>query len=157
MTTQWIKMSADQFRTYATHSGDGYASDMQLAYNHPLDRVLAEGTSTMDELLAQGVDTPNQHLFILSDADGEEVGVLWFGTYAEYGRTTLFIYDLEIVPKARRHGHASRVFEMIERWAAINHVDRLELNVFAHNHAAQELYRACGLISCELTMGKQLS
>lgn len=156
MTTKWTRMSAEQFRIYAAHTGAGYAADIQLTYNHPQDRTLAQRSRSMTELLPQGIETPKHYLFTLHDAENNQIGVLWFGTYMEFGATTLFIYDLEILPNAQRRGHATEVLRMIERWAAINDVSRLELNVVANNHAAQAFYRANGLMQCEITMAKQL-
>lgn len=156
MTTQWIEMNTEQFLAYAAHSSVGYANDIQLTYKQPLDLTPAQQSWSMDQLLPQGVDTPNHYLFTLHSAEGENIGLLWFGTYEEYSVKTLFIYDLEIYPRAQRRGHATEVMDMIERWAVANDIGRLELNVFAHNHAAQALYHACGLAPYEITMGKQL-
>ncbi|MDY7560501.1 GNAT family N-acetyltransferase [Pseudomonas sp. 10B1] len=156
MTTQWIEMNAEQFRGYAAHSSAGYANDIQLTYKQPPDLTPLQQSCLMDTLLPQGVNTPNHYLFTLHSTEGEAIGVLWFGTHMEYGAKTLFIYDLEIYPRAQRRGHATEVMSMLECWARTNDVDCLELNVFAHNKAAQALYHSCGLIPYEITMGKQL-
>lgn len=154
--THMITMNEEQFKTYAAHSIAGYAQDLGTTYRQPSCLALEQATESFNELLPYGLETAGHHLFNLQSAEGEEIGVLWFGINLTPQIKTLFIYDLEIFPHSQRCGHAKQVMDTVEHWAKALGVKRLELNVFAHNQAAQALYSLCGLEPCEITMGKQL-
>jgi ribosomal-protein-alanine N-acetyltransferase len=56
----------------------------------------------------------------------------------------LHILNIAVHPRARRHGHASRILRHILAEARELHVQRLSLEVRVSNQAAQALYRKFG-------------
>lgn len=151
-----IAMNEEQFRTFATHSSSGYAQDIEQTYLLPKDLAQRQALEIYNELLPDGLDTPEHYLFSLRSRTGEDVGVLWFGINSDHGSTTLFIYDIEIHPHAQRCGHGKKALEHVESWARAHGIRRIELNVFAHNKAGLALYSAYGLEPHEITMSKRL-
>ncbi|WP_285424912.1 GNAT family N-acetyltransferase [Pseudomonas sp. efr-133-TYG-103a] len=150
-------MTESDFEAFLSHSIAGYAQDVQRTYHVPASYALDSATQAFNALLPDGLLTEDHHLFRLETLTGQHVGTAWFGVQIDAPLPAkLFIYDLEIHQAFQRQGFASLALQAIERWAEQRDIRRLELNVFAHNEAAQGLYRRAGMQVSEMTMGKDL-
>ena len=108
------------------------------------------------ELLPQGKDTPNNHLFTVISPDGAAVGTLWFVAKERGGRRIAYVYDIYIAPEHRRQGHAYRAFQDVEVEVARMHLAGIALHVFGHNHAARALYEKLGYVPTNINMFKPI-
>jgi ribosomal protein S18 acetylase RimI-like enzyme len=151
-----IPMTEADFQRFMTHSPTGYAADIQSIYGLDASAALEQANDGLQQLLPEGIHTPDQHFFTLASATGDEVGLLWFGVESDTQPHVLFIYDLEIHPQFRRQGLATEALNAAQEWAKQRGITRMELNVFAHNHAALALYKAAAFETCEMTLGKNL-
>ncbi|MDB5983070.1 MAG: Histone acetyltransferase [Pseudomonas sp.] len=151
---QLITMNHDQFQRFLAHSAAGYAHELEQTYQQA--DALQATMQGLQELLPNGLETPGHHVFNLHAADDEIVGVLWFGVSREHDIETLFIYDLEIAPHARRRGHGKAALQQVEHWATARAIQNIELNVFFDNHPARALYEGFGLKPREMTLTKPL-
>jgi ribosomal protein S18 acetylase RimI-like enzyme len=109
-----------------------------------------------DRLLAQRLATPDNHLFEVQADDGTPVGFIWFAVMPRGSRRMAFIYQVYVEPGHRRRGHARAAFLALEPIVAALGVSGLGLHVFAHNTAAQALYRSLGYDVSSLNMFKPL-
>ncbi len=67
-----------------------------------------------------------------------------------------FVFDITILPQARRLGHGQRAFELLEPLARDLGLISIGLNVFANNPAALALYRRLGYEVTNIAMNKRL-
>jgi ribosomal protein S18 acetylase RimI-like enzyme len=84
------------------------------------------------------------------------VGMMWFGEVSNNDATSAFLYDLWIAPAWRRRGFAAAALALLVEEARLRGLGSLNLNVFAHNAAAQALYRKAGFVASEITMVREL-
>ena len=88
-------------------------------------------------LVARGDDAT-----VIAEAGGEMLGVLVL-SFRTGGRG-LRIYSLGVHPRARRRGVARVLMDYAIRYAELNQLEVMRLEVRADNRAAIELYRAFG-------------
>jgi [ribosomal protein S18]-alanine N-acetyltransferase len=90
-------------------------------------------------LVARGDDAT-----VVAEAGGELLGVLVL-SFRTGGRG-LRIYSLGVHPRARRRGVARVLLEYAVRYAELNRLEVMRLEVRADNRAAIALYRAFGFL-----------
>lgn len=143
----------ERFRQY---SAADYADQCRLTGIAALAVSGPEALASLDVLLPQGLATPGHHVMQLEDQDGHHVGVMWFGETLEGDTRSAFLYDLWIVPAWRRCGFAREALQLLHADIRERGISSLSLNVFAHNDAAQALYRDAGYVPSEITMVRTL-
>jgi len=90
------------------------------------------------------------------EADGQAVGFLWFAERDLDGRSTAYLYDVQIDEDERGHGFGRAAMLEFEREAARRGLHHLSLNVFGGNAPARGLYSSLGWAERAVTMTKQL-
>lgn len=93
-----------------------------------------------DELLPQGLHTPENYLFTVQDASGCGVGVLWFAIKRKFDKPIAFVFDIDMEPGFQRQGHGLRAFKALEAKVFELGLTGIALHVFGGNHAARALY-----------------
>lgn len=157
MTTLLRPMSDATFARWFEHSVARYADENVAAGRWPAEGALARADEGCRRLLPQGVATPGQQLFTMHDATSDtEVGVLWLAVTEHPAGRSGHVYDIEVWPAHRRQGHARGAFLALEALAREQGLADIGLHVFAHNHAAQALYRALGYEATGINMQKRL-
>ena len=169
--TSLVPMRAAAFVSYAAHSAQAFADDNVAAGRWPAFQALERAQRDFAESLPQGVATAENFLFEIvvaktvtpgldtSDALGTDdvtVGILWFAVVQKHGIAQAFVNDLEIYPAFRRKGYARFAFHALEDLAGARGITQIGLHVFAHNVAAQALYRSLGYGVTSHNMLKQL-
>ncbi len=152
-----MPMTAADFQAFAARSVAGYARDIARTYGVPDALAFKSASADFNDLLAEGLETEGHFFYCLCTDAGVEAGSLWLGVVEDPRLPVrLFIYDLEIHQPFRRQGLSRQALSAVEAWAVERGIRRLELNVFADNHAARRLYETSGMAVCEMTMGKDL-
>jgi ribosomal protein S18 acetylase RimI-like enzyme len=150
-------MSEEAFPDYRLRAIRGFAEDNIAAGRWPEEGALARSERDFEESLPEGLATPDNHLFeILADEGGPTVGYLWFVVVEKHGLRSAFIDDLEVLPEYRRQGHAEAAFKAMEPIVRRLGLTRVDLHVFAHNEAAQALYRKLGYAVTGMNMRKDV-
>jgi ribosomal protein S18 acetylase RimI-like enzyme len=158
MGTTLQRMTEQAFARFNEAAIADYADENVAAGRWPAEGALERSRQEHERLLPQGLATPNQHLFTIhDDAQGVDVGVLWLSVTEHPGRRSGFVYDVAIDPAHRRRGHARAAFVALEAVARELGVDDIGLHVFAHNEAAQALYRALGYQTTGINMRKRIT
>jgi len=153
-----MRMTDQAFERFNEAAITDYADENVASGRWPVEGALERSRQEHESLLPQGLATPNQHLFtIRDDALDADVGVLWLSVTEHPGRRSGFIYDVAIDPPHRRRGHARAAFVALEAVARELGVDDIALHVFAHNEAAQALYRALGYQTTGINMRKRIT
>lgn len=157
MTPTLRRMTEDEFAAWVAVSVPAYADDKVAAGQWPAADALALSRKEFDELLPQGLATPENHFFTIVDAAGAPVGTLWFAEQARAGARIAYVYDVGIRPQRQREGHALRAFAALEDEARRLGLAGIALHVFGHNHGARALYARLGFEPTNLHLFKPLA
>ena len=135
----------------------GYAADKVEAGQWREDTSLELSRNEFHELLPQGLQTPDNHLYTIVGPELEAVGVLWFAVKAKFAARIAYVYDVSVRPDHRRHGHALRAFHALEEEARRLGLSGIALHVFGHNKGAQELYAKLGFQPTNISLYKPIA
>lgn len=134
-----------------------YAEDKVASGQWPKETALGLSRAEYNELLPQGKDSVNNHLFTVLNLDGDPVGTLWFTAKDRAHRRIAYVFDISIAQKHQRLGHAFRAFQALEREVALLQLSGIALHVFGHNVAAQALYAKLGYVATNISMFKPVA
>lgn len=135
---------------------------LEYAHGHVEDGQWTEAEAVeksreeFQDLLPQGVATPNHSLFTLVNEAQQQVGMLWFARRESQGHPIAFVYDVRIEEAFRRQGYASQAFREMEKKVRELGWNRISLHVFGTNHAAIDLYKKLGYEMTNILMVKTL-
>lgn len=153
---QLIPMKENEFADYVEVLIHDYAKDnVEAGYWDPADAVQLSRKQTMD-LLPQGVNTPNHHIFTVRDGD-QRVGVIWMRATLDTVIKSGFIFDITIDENQRGKGYGKQAMLLIEEKAKDMGIRLIMLHVFANNKVARTLYEKLGYEARSLNMTKMLS
>ena len=153
-----IPMSKSEFEMYISRAVPKYADDSIRAYSMDPAVAIARAKCTYGKVLIDGIATENHYLFsIVDDEQDSQVGMIWFLLDASAGATSAFICDFEIFEEFRRKGYGRRTLQALENKLHREGVFQISLHVFAHNKAAQSLYKQLGYLNTGLHMARRLS
>jgi ribosomal protein S18 acetylase RimI-like enzyme len=148
-------MNEQEFHTYLETTIPLYAQDNIESGAWPADQALQLSREAYAELLPQGLNTENQHLFIVFEPElQQQVGMIWFAVIERLIGAVAFIYDFAIDPEHRRKGYAQQALKAIEPKVRELGITKIELHVFAHNHGALALYQKSGFNETNIIMSK---
>lgn len=116
--------------------------------------IAAQIRRLIDRLLDAGEST----FLVAEDEAGRNVGHLWLGETIEAtsGERRGYVYDLYVVPEARRQGVARALMSAAENLARRRGYREIGLTVATHNDAARRLYDSLGYLPERLLLTKQL-
>ena len=134
-----------------------YAADKVAAGQWSEEESLQLASKGYEELLPQGLATPENYFYTIEDSDGMPVGVLWFMVKTMFNARVAYVYDVEVQPHHRRRGHAYRAFRALEEEATKLGLTGIALHVFGHNTDAQALYAKLGFRPTNINLFKSVS
>ena len=151
-----VPMTEKDFRQYLDRAIVSYAQDQVDA--GAWQPALAEGLArqVMNNLLPEGLETPENRLFMLVNEEGAQTGYLWLGMRDEGGSRVAVLYDFEIYEPYRRRGYGRAALGLLEDEARQDGAERVLLHVFGHNAAARSLYQKASFTERNVTMVKEL-
>ena len=110
----------------------------------------------LQDLLPQGVRTPNHYVFTLVNEAQQQVGMLWFARQESQGHPMAFVYEVRIDEAFRRQGGASQAFREMENTVRALGWNRISLHVFGKNYAALDMYKKLGYEMTNVLMARTL-
>jgi RimJ/RimL family protein N-acetyltransferase len=135
-----------------------YAEEHVRAGDWQPGEAIKRSRAEFDELLPQGLATPDHYLFSIRDAaSGQKVGMLWFHARRRGGKSSAFVYNIEIDPPFQRRGYATGALAALDEQALALGLAEIELHVFGHNKGALALYEKCGFETTHVMMAKTLT
>ncbi len=143
---RWIEPSIQEY-------AQGHVENGQWTEAEAVEKSRKE----FQDLLPQGVATPNHYLFTLVNEAQQQVGMLWFARRESQGHPMAFVYDVRITEAFRRQGYASQAFREMENKLRELGWNRISLHVFGTNHAARDLYNKLGYEITNVLMAKALN
>lgn len=149
-------MSEARFAQFLPLAVASYAEENIASGRWPREGAHARSADAFAQLLPQGVATQDHALFDIVAGDAGAIGSLWYAQFDDGGVRQWHVYDLLIAPEHRRRGYAAAAFAAMETLAREQGVTRIGLHVFAHNPAAQALYRKLGYEVVSVNMLKRI-
>lgn len=148
----------EKFLSFAEAANAGYAHDNVAAGRWTSNEAAARAQAEFLQLLPQGLDTPGHHVYeIREESSADAAGFLWFAVMGTGDARFAYVYNIGVAPPFRRRGHARAALAWLEQFARAEGLTGVRLNVFAHNSAAESLYRSVGFERMSMTMHKTLS
>ena len=134
-----------------------YAAEKLASGNYPNDGTEIERSKKeFDELLPNGLQTPNHEIRSMVDEDGRDVGYAWFTQEDRPPGRVVFIYDIAVDPAFRRRGHAQDALTAIEEYAREHDCIGVMLHVFGSNTGARAWYLKAGYEETNVLMLKRV-
>jgi ribosomal protein S18 acetylase RimI-like enzyme len=150
-------MTQEAFLEWKSESVPAYAAEKIASGQWQEAQALALAQKSFDELLPQGLSTPDNLLFTLRDQDVRvDVGTLWVAVQDRAGKRVAYVYDVVIRPEHQRKGHATRAFRALEDVVRSLGIAGIALHVFGHNAAAHALYVKLGYRPTNINMYKPI-
>ena len=149
-----VEMKQEEFDEYLEQAIQGLADELMQANAWSAEQSLTAAVQSFDTALpGRVIGSANQFLRTII-ADGQKVGVLWYGLR---GEREAFVWDLVIYPTWRNQGFAKSAMLAMEQELQTMQVTRITLNVFAHNSVATLLYSTMGYRALAIRMAKELT
>ncbi len=150
-------MTEAEFRAYLEPAIAEYAAEHVKSGHWNSADALEESRKEFTQLLPDGLNTVNQHLFSIKDDSGTNVGRLWFAVRERGADRSAFIYDVHIYESFQRRGYATQAFQALETRARDMGITAISLHVFGHNTSARALYEKLGFETTNLMMNKPIT
>jgi ribosomal protein S18 acetylase RimI-like enzyme len=147
-------MTEVQYLEYIAEAIPAYAAEKVAAGQWSKEESLELSRRSLEELLPQGLSTPDNNLFMVHDPEAQVVGMLWIAVQSRAGQRIAYVYDVIIKAEHRRKGHATRAFLAIEDEVRRLGLAGIALHVFGHNTAAQALYARLGYQPTNISLFK---
>ena len=154
---QLVPMTEPEFQAFRAADIAEYAQEHVKAGRWGPEESLRLAEQEFNDLLPDGLATPNQYLFALTDeALGTQVGRLWFAVQQEGSEPTAFVFNIVIFEAFRRQGYGMQAMQALEEKVRALGLATISLHVFGHNQAARALYEKLGYVTTNVMMRKIL-
>lgn len=151
-------MTEAGFSVYKPLLIESYAQDIADNYRISLDKVRASSASQIDEMLKDGLATPNQSLYEIKlgeDVTEDRIGYLWVDV--DEIKQRCFVCDIYLLEAFRGRGWGRKTLEWLEVQMIEKNIQRISLHVFGNNIVAHALYEKLGFEVTGLNMQKWLA
>lgn len=149
-------MTASEYAEWVEESIPGYAADKVASGQWSKEESLQLSRKELQELLPQGLETPENHLFTIVDSQSVPVGTLWFAVKTKFNAKVAYVFDVGVRPERQREGHAMRAFSALEEQVRSLGLSGIALHVFGRNTAARALYEKLGFQPTNITLFKPI-
>lgn len=151
------RMTITEYSEWLEESIPAYAADKVASGQWTEGESLGRSRKENDELLPQGLDTPDNHLFTIVDSTSSPVGMIWFAVKTKFNSKIAFVFDVNVRPDRQRQGHAMRAFNDLEAEVQRLGLSGIALHVFGHNAGARALYAKLGYEPTNISLFKPLA
>lgn len=150
-------MTEGQYSSYVEETIPSYATEKVVSGQWSREESLELSRKSLEELLPQGLKTPDNFLYAVQDGQGRAVGILWIAAQCRAGRRIAYVYDVSIKSEHQRKGFATSAFVALEHEVRLFGLSGIALHVFGHNTAAQALYIKLGYQATDINMFKSVA
>ena len=149
-------MTQAEYAAWLAETIPAYAADKVASGQWAEDAALELSKKEYRELLPQGPETPENHLFTILDHEAVPVGVLWFAVKTKFDARIAFVLDVSILEGRRRQSHAKRALLALEDEVRTLGLSGIALHVFGRNTGAQALYAKLGYGPTNISLFKPI-
>lgn len=150
-------MTETEYAAWLEAAIPAYASDKVDSGQWSEEDSLERSQMEFAELLPQGLATPDNFLFTITDLQATAVGVLWFAVRTRFDARVANVFDITVWPERRREGHAFRAFVALEDQVRALGLSGIALHAFGHNKGAQALYAKLGFQPTNISLFKPVA
>lgn len=147
-------MTEVEFTTWLAEAVPAYAADKVASGQWASDAALDLSKKEHDQLLPDGLQTVDNHLYSVVDGGGAVVGVLWFAVRTKFNARIAYVFDIDVWPAHQRQGHGTRALQALEGEVQRLGLTGIALHVFGHNTGAQALYAKLGFQPTNISLFK---
>lgn len=150
-------MTDDEYAAWLEETIPAYAADKVASGQWTQEQSLAQSKKEYEELLPQGRQTPDNHLFTIVDPESKAVGMIWFAVKIKFNARIAYVFDVGVKPERQRQGHACAAFLALEDEVRKLGLSGIALHVFGHNTGAQALYAKLGFAPTNISLFKNVA
>jgi RimJ/RimL family protein N-acetyltransferase len=147
-------MTESEYAAWLRVTIPAYATDKVASGQWSEEDSLELSRKEYAELLPQGLATPDNFLFTITDLQDTAVGVLWFAVKTRFNARVANVFDVSVWPRRQRERHAFRAFVALEDEVRRLGLSGIALHVFGHNKGAQALYAKLGFVPTNIALFK---
>ncbi|MET9971556.1 GNAT family N-acetyltransferase [Streptomyces sp. NPDC006356] len=150
-------MTREDFDSYVPYVVADYASRTAAAGVTSMDEALTRAHNEFSRLLPQGLETPDNHLYIIT-ADGEAspIGRLWYALRGSAGNRYAMILNMEVDAAHRGRGYGKSVMRACAASALTNGAKGLRINLLGQDTENRRLYESLGMSPMNILMNWDL-
>jgi ribosomal protein S18 acetylase RimI-like enzyme len=149
-------MVESEYATWLEEAIPAYAADKVASGQWSQEASLELSRKENDELLPQGLETPDNHFYTIVDSESDAVGTLWFAVKTKFNSRIAYVFDISISPERRREGHAYQALLALEAEVRKLGLSGIALHVFGYNTGAQALYAKLGFQPTNISLFKSV-
>lgn len=149
------QMSEQRYLSWFAETTSGFAAQQVEAGVASEPQARKDAARQFDGLLPLGLATPGQHVWSAFAGD-TEVGYLWLGLRTPGDQVEGYVYDVAVPAHLRGRGFGRAILLAGEHLAHAMGATALELNVFAHNIGASQMYANLGYAARETHLTRRL-
>jgi ribosomal protein S18 acetylase RimI-like enzyme len=150
-------MTSPEYANWLKESIPAYAAEKVASGQWTEDESISHSVQENEELLPQGLRTPDNFLFTIVDSESSSIGMLWFAVQTKFNKRVAYVFDVSITPTQQRRGHAKRAFAELESLVQTLGLSGIALHVFGHNAQARALYAKLGYEPTNISLFKPLT
>ena len=147
-------MTEAEFEPYLVQTIEDYARERSSNFNTPIDEERLTAREQLTGLLEDGLQTEDQHIWVLEHATNGRVGQIWVNV--DEAPQHAFIFDVAIDVAQRGKGYGKCILELLDDQLRTMGMRSVGLNVFSKNAVALNLYRKHGFTITNYNMQKDL-
>lgn len=141
MIVTFRPFTQQEYNAYEEWSIGNYAQALVRSGTESEKDALCVSAEEYEEMLPEGMQTPDNYFLYAENERGQNVGFLWY-TVVEEGE--VFISDLSVSPEYRMQGYGFAMMRKLEQQLMEEGVDLISLHVFDYNTPAINLYKKLG-------------
>ena len=130
-----------EFSRYEEWSIGAYAERLIRSGTETKADALAVSAEEFEELLPDGIDTPDNFFYYAENEFGDNVGFVWL-TFTE--KDEVFLGDFGVSPDYREQGYGGAILRALEAKLQKEGVYRVSTHVFDCEKTILRLYKDCG-------------
>jgi len=148
-------MSDADFQRYLRRAIPQYAYDQVRSGNWKPDESMSRAQSEFLQTLPNGPQTEGHYLITISEMDqGNKVGMLWWALNQRGTQKIAFLADFFLFSDFHHKGYEAEALTLLQQETGKMGVERIELQVFAHNTEDLSTYRMNGFDEVSIYLGK---
>lgn len=150
-------MNGDDLAAYLRKSIPEYAYDQVHAGNWSSAEAVNRSRAEFDQMLPQGLETPNAVLVNVILNEETKIGMMWYYIDPEKPVPTIYLLDFFLFPQYKSKGYEKPVLNGLEEASKAGGARRIELQIFAHRADDLKMYLEGGFNQTSILLAKNFN
>lgn len=150
-------MSDEELTAYLRKSIPEYAYDQTQAGNWTAAEAVNRSRAEFDQMLPEGLNTPNAVLANVVLNDTDRIGMVWYYIDPEKPIPTIYLIDLFLFPQFKNKGYEKTLLGGLEQVFKAAGARRIELQIFAHRVDDLKMYADSGFRQTSVLLAKDIT